>query len=145
MRGTRSRSTEVMVQVGWLLALHNTSAPTQPRTCDCPDGITDRNPSCTAASPITKTSNSFHFAFWKCSTPEVTSMTPNVGNSGIIITIKGKGFGPHPCYNDITIGGKTCNVQNSNMTSIPCTLGNSISLEGGTAMFNMSCSTRLRT
>ena len=63
------------------------------------------------------------FTYATCATPVVTGITPLNSTVQDEITISGQGFSTTPTMNRVTIGDNyTCNVINSNETSISCLL-----------------------
>ena len=63
------------------------------------------------------------FTYATCATPVVTDVAPLISTVKDEITISGQGFSTTPTMNSVTIGAYyTCNVINSNETSISCLL-----------------------
>ena len=124
----RTKSFDVEVQVGGVVAPYNASGanPSGSSSPDCQTGVTSAIPQCAAADPLPSNLASLSFTFWKCSTPEVTSISPNSGTSSTILTIKGSGFGVDKCLNEVKIGSRDCTVQSSTENEIKClvTTGN---------------------
>lgn len=127
----RSKSHEVKVQVGGVLAPYNKSSVKSPdsSSSDCQSGVTSAIPQCASTEPLPNNQSSLSFTFWKCSTPEVTSISPNIGTSSTLLTIKGKGFGLINCQNEVKIGPRDCVVQSSAADKITCLVitGNQLS------------------
>ena len=133
-----SESLDVKVQVGGVIAPFNASdaSPSDSSPTDCQSGLTTAIPQCAAVDPLSSNQKSLRFTFWKCSTPEVTSISPNIGASSTILTIKGKLFGGDKCLNEVKIGSGHCVVQTSSENEITCmvTAGNQLPA-GKTGLF----------
>ena len=128
----KTKSHDVKVLVGGVEAPYNLSAvkPTDSSSPDCQSGVTSAIPQCSSSDPTLPNNPSFlRFSFWKCSTPEVTSITPNTGSSSTLVTLKGEGFGLANCQNDVKIGSSDCLVQSSAEDKITCvvSMGNQLS------------------
>lgn len=119
----KTKSHDVKVLVGGVEAPYNLSAvkPTDSSSPDCQSGVTSAIPQCPSSAPALPNNPSFlSFSFWKCSTPEVTSITPNTGSSSTLVTLKGEGFGLANCQNEVKIGSSDCLVQSSAEDKITC-------------------------
>ena len=127
----KSKSMEVKVQVGGVLAPYNSSVFNFPvaGSSDCQSGVINSIPHCTPTDPLPSNQSSFSFKFWQCSTPEVTSISPNSGTSSTLLTLTGKGFGLINCQNEVKIGSSYCTIQSSAEDKITClvTSGNQLS------------------
>lgn len=137
----KTKSQDVKVLVGGIEAPYNASAvkPTDSSSPDCQSGVTSAIPQCSSSDPLPNNPSSLSFSFWKCSTPEVTSIIPNSGGSSTLVTIKGKGFGLANCQNEVKIGSSDCVVQSSAEDKITCLVltGNQLSA-GKLAVCNWS-------
>ena len=124
---------DIEVQVGEIVALHNSSSrkPSNSGSSDCQTGSTTPISQCSAVHPLPDNLLSSGFTFWKCSTPEVTSISPNIGTSSTILTIKGKGFGLLNCQNEVRIGSRGCFVQTSSEDTITCLVTPGLQLSSG--------------
>lgn len=126
----KSKSLDVKVKVTGVMAPYNASdaSPSDSSSTDCQSGLTTAIPQCATLDPLPSNQDSSRFTFWKCSTPEVTSISPNIGTSSTILTIKGKGFGDDKCLNGVKIGSGDCVVQTSSENEITClvTTGNQL-------------------
>ena len=131
--GLQSTSAQVKVQVQNSIAFSDVSnpGPTQSVYPDCLHGIISPTPGCTAVDPLPSSLASFHFEFSECSTPEVTSISPNVGIKSTILSIKGKEFGPVACSNDVTVGLCECKVLSSSTHMITCQITTNNTLQAG--------------
>ena len=76
---------------------------------------------------------SLHFAFWKCSTPQVKSITPTIGTNSTILTIKGDGFENDTRLNEVKVGSSDCVVQTSSQNEITCLVTTGGQLAAGKA------------
>jgi len=130
VNGLKTQSIDVNVQVGEVMAPYNVSgaSPADKSSSDCQSGVTSAIPQCAAADPLPTNQPTLRFTFWKCSTPEVTSISPNSGSSSTVLSIKGKGFGVDKCLNEVKIGSHDCVVQSSSGSEITClvTTGNQL-------------------
>lgn len=81
--------------------------------------------------PQTTTSSGFSFKTSKCSTPEVSSISPNQGTYHQAIHIQGQGFGNVSCAIEVTVGKEPCPVVNSSDTDIFCQLSSDSQLPVG--------------
>ncbi|KAG7457780.1 hypothetical protein MATL_G00230750 [Megalops atlanticus] len=63
------------------------------------------------------------FTYSQAATPVITSVTPQTGSSGSVVTITGSGFGSDLQHVSVTIGNALCNVSALNDTQIQCTVG----------------------
>lgn len=118
----KSKSVNVRVQVGAILAPYNSTSPKFPDagSSDCQLGVMNGIPKCISSDPLPSNLSSYSFTFGKCSTPEVTSIIPNSGTSSTLVTLKGKGFGLINCQNEVKIGSSDCAVQSSAEDKITC-------------------------
>ena len=129
----KTKSLDVKVQVGGVVAPSNASGanPADSSSPDCQSGVTSAISQCAAADPLPSNKAFLRFTFWKCSTPEVTSISPNSGTSSIVLTIKGKGFGNDKCLNKVKIGSHDCTVQSSSPNEIRCLVTTGYQLTAG--------------
>ncbi|KAK3107032.1 hypothetical protein FSP39_005622 [Pinctada imbricata] len=93
------------------------SAPSDSGPCT---GFTGKVSGCSDAEPSSGSSSNFNFNLYTCSTPKVTSVTPNKGTTETLITVTGTGFQTTKCRNEVYFGDSKCNVQTSTATSIVC-------------------------
>lgn len=125
--GPRSKATNVTVRVGNFTAVHNLTqtVPPLPSTVNCHTGVTSDISQC---NPSMSTNQHSSFVFRECSTPEVTSISPNIGTSSSVLTIRGRGFGPSSCYSEVTVGSQQCIKLTSSSSVITCrvTTGNTL-------------------
>lgn len=138
VNGFKTKSHDVKVLVGGVEAPYNLSAvkPTASNSPDCQSGVTNAIPLCSSSDPALPNNSSFlSFSFWKCSTPEVTSIMPNNGRSSTLVTIKGKGFGLANCQNGVKIGSSDCVVQSSAEDKITCVVSTGNQLSAGKLTF----------
>ncbi|CAH1788932.1 unnamed protein product [Owenia fusiformis] len=94
-------------------------APPAPGSC-LP--VTASVSGCTEEDVVSTNSDLFEFTFSQCSTPSISSISPNSGTSETDITITGEGFGPEICQNEVKIGAQDCVVSSSSETEIMCRL-----------------------
>ena len=113
---------DVKVQVGGFTAPYNKSDNIQSHSSssDCLSGVTSGITSCAGADLLPSNQSFFRFTFGKCSTPKVTSISPNRGKNSTVLTINGVGFGNEKCFNEVKIGSHDCAVQNSSENEITC-------------------------
>ncbi|XP_038045747.1 fibrocystin-L-like [Patiria miniata] len=116
-----STSHKLTVEVSGYKAQHNTgSGVTAPVSPDaCPGGDTTIS-ECDTPMSAGDDANSFYFAYWICSTPVITKVTPNQGDSSANVTIQGTGFSTVKCENEIFVGDFSCDVQSSTDTELTC-------------------------
>ena len=129
-----TKSHDVKVLVGGVEAPYNLSAvkPANSSSSDCQSGVTSAIPQCSCSDPALPNNSSFlSFSFWKCSTPEVTSIMPNDGSSSTLVTIKGTGFGLANCQNEVKIGSSDCVVKSSADDKITCVVSTGNQLSAG--------------
>ena len=130
----KTKSHDVKVLVGGVEAPYNLSAvkPMDSSSPDCQSGVTSAIPQCSSSEPALPNNPSpLSFSFWKCSTPEVTSIMPNNGSSSTFVTIKGKGFELANCQNEVKIGSSDCAVQSSAEDKITCIVSTGNLLSAG--------------
>ena len=138
MKGTvivndyKSKYFDMKVKVGGVTAPYNGSVASHSdsRTSDCHSGVTNAIQPCNV-DPLPSKQNSSRFTFSKCSTPEVTAISPNIGTSGTILTIKGKGFGGSTCLNEVKLASRDCVVQTSSENEITCSVSTGNQLPAG--------------
>jgi len=129
-----TKSHDVKVLVGGVEAPYNLSAvkATNSSSSDCQSSVTKAIPQCPSSDPALPNNSSFlSFSFWKCSTPEVTSIMPNNGTSATLVTIKGTGFGLANCQNEVKIGSSDCVVQSSAEDKVTCVVSTGNQLSAG--------------
>lgn len=133
----KTRSFHLKVRVGGFVAPYNASGagPLSSSSSDCQKGVDSAIPQCSIQGPLQSNPASLSFTFWNCSTPEVTSISPNNGTSSTILTIKGKGFGAPKCLNEVKIGSTDCVVQSSTENEIKCLVSPGNQLIAGTFLF----------
>ncbi|KAM9737277.1 LOW QUALITY PROTEIN: PKHD1 like 1, tandem duplicate 1 [Menidia menidia] len=127
VRGREDKTSPVTVRVGGVEARQ---APAGSRR------VSREAPQC-EASPQCQQSNSsegLSFSASSCSTPTVTSISPNQGSYHQVITIQGRGFSPTACANEVTIGGASCQVLSSSESDISCQLPADSGLPVGAAL-----------
>ena len=83
--------------------------------------------------PLSNDQFSLHFAFSKCSTPEVKSISPTIGTNSTILTIKGNGFENDTRLNEVKVGSSDCVVQTSSRNEITCLVTTGGQLAAGKA------------
>uniref|UniRef100_A0A8C5WI58 Fibrocystin-L n=1 Tax=Leptobrachium leishanense TaxID=445787 RepID=A0A8C5WI58_9ANUR len=76
-------------------------------------------------SIVVQSSNypSLRFTYSESYTPTVTSVLPNTGPSGTLITVSGSRFGVDATKVAVNIGGTQCNISNVKDTELQCTVG----------------------
>lgn len=138
----KTRSHDVKVLVGGVKAPYNTShvKPTDSSSPGCQSGETSAIPQCSSTDPLPNNPSSLSFSYWKCSTPEVISISPNSGTSSTLLTIKGKGFGLANCQNEVKIGSQDCVVQSSANDKITCVVTTGNQLSAGKIVTEVNCS-----
>ncbi|CAG5956366.1 unnamed protein product [Menidia menidia] len=127
VRGREDKTSPVTVRVGGVEARQ---APAGSRR------VSREAPQC-EASPQCQQSNSsegLSFSASSCSTPTVTSISPNQGSYHQVITIQGRGFSLTACANEVTIGGASCRVLSSSESDISCQLPADSGLPVGAAL-----------
>lgn len=129
----KSKSFDITVKVGGVTAAYNGSVASQSDSSisDCQSGVTNTIQDCDDVDPFPRKQNSSRFTFSKCSTPEVTAFSPNIGRSGTILTIKGKGFGGNTCLNEVKLASRDCVVQTSSENEITCSVSTGNQLPAG--------------
>lgn len=138
----QTRSRDVKVLIGGVKAPYNRAGvkPTDSSSPDCQSGVTSAIPQCLSTDTLPSNSSSLSFSFWKCSTPELTSISPNTGTSSTVLTIKGKGFGLPNCQNEVKIGSRDCVVQSSADDKITCVVTTGNQLSAGKIVVSLYCS-----
>ncbi|XP_040289774.1 fibrocystin-L-like [Bufo bufo] len=63
------------------------------------------------------------FSYSEADTPMVTSVLPNTGPSGTIVTVSGSGFGLDASEMKVTIGNATCSITGASASQLNCTVG----------------------
>lgn len=108
------KTAQVSLNIGQFTASYQPKRPVPPlpSTANCQNGILSP---CKSQIP-----NNTGYVFWECNTPVVTSIYPNVGPSSTVMTIRGKGLGPKPCYSEVLIGSQRCMVESSTSDVITC-------------------------
>ena len=130
----KTKSHNVKVLIGGVEAPYNLSAVklTDSSSPDCQSGVTSAIPHCLSSDPALPNNQSFlSFSFWKCNTPEVTSIMPNTGSSSTLVTLKGEGLGLANCQNEVKIGSSDCVVQSSAEDKITCVVSTGNQLSAG--------------
>ena len=129
----QSNSQRIEVKTGQFVAKFNVSDPdlTPSAGSNCSLGVSSAIPGCTAMDPLLRAPESQRFAFWECSTPEVTSIRPNMGVRSTVLIVDGRGFGPEVCDNDVNVGPCDCAVLSSNADRITCRIASNCNLEAG--------------
>ena len=94
----------------------------------CP-AVSSSIPGCTETDP--ERASAKDFIFGGCSTPTVTSISPNNGTVLDEITLTGTGFGTSKCQSEVLIGGKTCSVLSSSDSVITCQIDEKASPKAG--------------
>ncbi|XP_070541075.1 fibrocystin-L-like [Ptychodera flava] len=113
---------DLSVQLAGFEALHDTASGVSSSTSGACPGSDSSISSCSTSEPSGEDSDKFSFAFWDCSTPSVSEVTPNNGTSDTTLTIKGHGFSTTNCENEVTIDGHPCDVQSSSQDELTCTI-----------------------
>ncbi|XP_048585401.1 fibrocystin-L isoform X2 [Nematostella vectensis] len=128
----KSRLVGIMVKIGDVVALNDTThaGPAYSSSSNCPDGITMPVPWCSVPLPGSP-QKAFQFEFSECSTPEIESITPNMGTSSTLVTIRGKGFGSSAGHNEVKIADQPCIVVGSKVDEITCRVTTGSSLVSG--------------
>ncbi|XP_071828580.1 fibrocystin-L-like isoform X3 [Apostichopus japonicus] len=108
------------VMVGNYSALHQIQS--EPVSADDPCSLTTNITGCTDALTNGPDPSLLYFSYYECSTPFVHNISPIFGTSEDEITIKGEGFGPLSCQNDVQFGGHSCNITSANETAVMCKL-----------------------
>lgn len=94
----------------------------EPVSADDPCSLTTNITGCTDALTNGPDPSLLYFSYYECSTPFVHNISPIFGTSEDEITIKGEGFGPLSCQNDVQFGGHSCNITSANETAVVCKL-----------------------
>lgn len=141
VKDLKTRSYEVKVLVGGVKAPYNASGvkPSDSSSSDCQSGVTSAIPQCSSTDPLPSNRSALRFLFWTCSTPEVTSITPNSGTSSTLLTIKGNGFGLANCHNEVKIGSHDCVVKSSAGDKITCVVTTGSQLSAGKIVLSFTC------
>uniref|UniRef100_UPI003AACF14E PKHD1 like 1, tandem duplicate 1 n=1 Tax=Centroberyx gerrardi TaxID=166262 RepID=UPI003AACF14E len=64
-----------------------------------------------------------NFTYSQAHTPNISSISPNTGSSGSVITLTGSGFGTDPQLVSVTVNHVSCNVSAVSDTEVQCTAG----------------------
>ncbi|XP_072177767.1 fibrocystin-L-like [Diadema setosum] len=114
-----SVASELYVSVGGLEAEYDVqSGASAPSGGSCP-GVTSVISGCSETEPDSS-EESFSFLYSVCHTPSVSSIGPNTGTNGELLTIAGVGFSDESCDIQVSIGDQGCTVQSASSTEILC-------------------------
>ena len=86
----------------------------------CDNGLSDAINPCNTTRPTPNSYIGYNFAFWECSTPQITEVAPSDGTSETNITIKGRGFSGTASHNKVKFGEHNCQVISCDETTITC-------------------------
>ena len=87
---------------------------------DPADPCTGTVTGCTDSEPSGGDPSKFSFKFNKCSTPTVTSISPNSGNTETTVIISGRGLGSASCPSKVTFGDMVGTGVTSSGSSVQC-------------------------
>ncbi|XP_060949378.1 PKHD1 like 1, tandem duplicate 1 [Limanda limanda] len=124
----QQQSGKVSVSVGGVEARHVTGGSRRVAR-DAPQCVA--TPQCPGTN---QTSGGFSFSTSPCSTPTVTSISPNQGTYHQLIHIQGSGLSDTACANEVSVGDQPCHVINSSQSEIFCRLGAGSELAVGVAL-----------
>lgn len=113
----------------WLMSISGTSNPSD--TSSCPGTYNAILDTCNVTVSDT---NAFYIALSRCHTPEVASISPTQGPATDTITLRGSGFSTTLCQNEVTIGGKVCNVTSATNDTITCLINTENNLAIGVVL-----------
>ena len=99
--------------------------------------ILDPISGCNNPHPSELDSSLFHFAFWDCATPIITSITPNVGIPSTVISIHGSGFGTEACQNEILINKYECVAITTTNNLIECVVDVKDTFQAGLTFYTV--------
>ncbi|XP_071793632.1 fibrocystin-L-like isoform X1 [Asterias amurensis] len=116
-----SSTHKLVVEVAGFEALHDTmSGVSEPAASGSCPGDASVHSSCTVPKAVEEDDSSFYYAYWICSTPIITDISPNGGTPDQVINITGSGFSDVACENQISIGEYSCVTQTSTNISLTC-------------------------
>lgn len=129
----KTKSMDVKVQVGEVITPFYKCDDNQSDSIpsNSPSGVSSGISGC--MEPLSNDQFSLHFAFSKCSTPEVKSISPTIGTNSTILTIKGNGFENDTRLNEVKVGSSDCVVQTSSRNEITCLVTTGGQLAAGKA------------
>ena len=131
VQGMQSKAGTVLVKVNDVEAMYQKTKNSGSSQVTCQSGVTSPIPSCQAEGVPGGDLDKFVFSHWECSTPVVTSISPNSGTESDILVISGSGFSSTMCHNDVLIGGQVCDVISSSIDSIQCKVNAGGSMPAG--------------
>ena len=116
---------DIKYVISHVIFLFSTQGATDPVDSSSCQSVTSSISSCSDDRPTGGDANKFNFAFWKCSTPTVSSVSVNNGTTQTTITISGEGFSSTDCHNEVKFGDFDCDITSSSDTELSCTFAKS--------------------
>ena len=110
------------ISISYLCLFTGSVNPVDTSVCS---SVTSAKSGCSDAMPSGGDASKFNFAFWRCATPVIDTISENNGTAKTAITITGEGLSTANCQNEVMFGDYGCTVTSSSERRVICTMDKS--------------------